>query len=81
MPAYHLKCDKCQKSLRKLLPKFEAMTCECGGQFERIDPTKVTAQIKEVLDNGVMVRKVERLHNIDQLVKERSQEPEGDDFV
>lgn len=79
MPAYNLRCDKCQKTLRKMLPKFEGLKCACGGDFTR--NSTVSTVVKEVLDNGFMVRQVERIHNIDELKKERSKEPEGDDFI
>lgn len=81
MPAFHLKCQKCQKAIRKLLPKFEVLNCECGGEFHRSNTDGPSTVIKETLDNGVMVRKVERIHNIDELVKERSKDPAGDDFI
>jgi hypothetical protein len=81
VPAYHLMCEKCLKRVRKLLPKFEGSTCECGGPYKRLEANKMSAQIKETLDNGIMVRKVERLHNVEELVKERSKEPDKDDFI
>jgi hypothetical protein len=81
MPAFHLKCDKCSKEKRKLLPKYEVLSCDCGGFFHRNSSDGPNTVIKETLDNGVMVRKVERIHNIDQLIKERAQEPDKDDFI
>ena len=80
MPAFHLKCNQCQKTKRRILAKYKELPCECGGVFER-DQGDITSQIKETLDNGAMVRKVERLHDIEAMVKERSKEPDGDDFV
>lgn len=79
MPAFNLQCDKCEKQIRKILSKFNGLDCECGGKYQRLN--KTSSVIKETLDNGVMTRKVERIHNIDDLVKERSKEPEKDDFV
>lgn len=43
--------------------------------------TGVSTMIKETLDNGSMARKIERIHNIEELVKERSKDPEGPDFI
>jgi hypothetical protein len=57
------------------------MSCECGGEFQRTDVNGLNTVVKEILDNGVMVRKVERIHNIEELMKERSKDPTGDDFI
>lgn len=81
MPAYNLRCDKCQKTLRKILPKFEGLKCSCGGDLLRTSADQVSTVVKEILDNGVMVRKVERIHNVDELMKERSKQPKEDDFI
>ncbi len=81
MPAYYLKCDKCQNSQRKILARFVGMKCECGGEYQRTDSNGLNTVVKETLDNGVMVRKVERIHNIEELIKERSKDPKGDDFI
>lgn len=80
MPAFHLRCNQCQKTKRRILPKFKELPCDCGGVFERQD-VSISTQVKEVLDNGAMVRKVERLADIDAMVKERSKELDGDDFI
>jgi DNA-directed RNA polymerase subunit RPC12/RpoP len=76
MPAFYLKCNKCSKELRRILTKFTEIKCDCGEVMQRTDKTNPSAMIKEVLDNGAMIRKVERIHNIDELVKQRSKEPD-----
>jgi hypothetical protein len=79
MPAFYLKCQKCGSEKRRILAKYADSPCDCGGVYERTDKTNPSTMIKETLDNGAMVRKIERLHNIEELVKERSsQDPNKD---
>lgn len=81
MPAFYLKCGKCQKDKRKILAKYVVTKCECGGDLVRTNQGKQSTMIKETLDNGAMTRKIERIHNVQELMKERSKEPGPDDFI
>lgn len=81
MAAFYLKCNTCNKEIRKLWVKFKQTSCECGGDFVRLDKNNASAMIKETLDNGAMVRKVERIHNIDELVRDRSKHEKDGEFV
>ena len=81
MPAFYIKCNKCAKETRKIWPKFKATTCECGGAFNRLDKNNASAMVKETLDNGAMLRKVERIHNIEELVKEQAKPKKDGEFI
>jgi hypothetical protein len=81
MPAFYFKCDKCSKQKRKILPKLEKeVRCECGGVCVRAE-SNTSSVVKEVLDNGIMARKVERIYNIQELAKERSKDPDDPGIV
>lgn len=81
MPAFYLKCGECQKEKRRILPKFEEIKCECGCVMHRTDQTNPSTMIKETLDNGFMVRKVERIHNVEELMKDRGKKPDDPGIV
>jgi hypothetical protein len=82
MPAFYLKCPKCLVESRKILPVYKETKCKtCGTVCERANKSKQSSVIKEVLDNGIMPRKVERIHNINELRKEKSQPEKPTDLV
>ena len=61
---------------------YKTTTCiSCGKILERKNENKTSGTVKEVLDNGIMPRKVERLSNIEELIKERSREKEEPGIV
>lgn len=71
MAWFTYKCPK-HGTFRKSLPKRESSyVCpECGLDSKNV--LKVgNSMIVERLDNGVMARAVERLHNIEEIVEER----------
>jgi DNA-directed RNA polymerase subunit RPC12/RpoP len=71
MAVFWYKC-KCGASLRKLLEKAVPQVCSsCGKKMAR-SPRPVTTKTNEVLDNGLMVNRVERLVNAEEIYKERS---------
>lgn len=75
MPAYHFICLECYcKQTRVFIDKSCVDTAKClmcGGKIKRV-VTGPSSQIMEKLDNGIMVKAVERLHNAEELFKERA---------
>ncbi len=72
MALYVWKCESCQKITKKLLnTRPDLGTCDCGGEL-RFD-SKVGSRTMEVIDNGLMVKAVERPVNIESMVRERNQ--------
>jgi len=79
MAWFTYKCDKCgvtrKVSLDERLPEVACSTGlesgTCGGPMKPVlKPGNV--KIVERLDNGAMARRVERLHNIEEILAERS---------
>jgi len=81
MPLYHYKCPSCENVKRKILEPKEARVAwvfceECAVLMERsIKPP--TTKITETLDNGAMVRKVERPADAEELFRERAHGKKG----
>ncbi len=73
MALFIFKCPSCGTVKKKLRAEQGVLTCSCGIAMER-DLKAATSDIKEVLDNGAMSRKVERLANINDIVKKRSEQ-------
>ena len=72
MPLFKLTCPKCGKAVKKLGKTTPKVWCEeCQVIMERqMAPPDV--QVKEVLDNGAMPRKVERFKDAEQLFRDRA---------
>lgn len=74
------RCAKCDSTARRLWSKSpcldapnappKAPVCKCGEQMER-DMKPPTTQVVEVLDNGAMAKRLERLADAPRLFKER----------
>lgn len=83
MAWFTYKCKVCGYEFRKVLDeRVPTVPCElsdtCQGEAAPVlKPCHV--KIVEQLDNGVMVRKVERLHNIEEILEERSDRHGGTD--
>lgn len=78
MPLYNFVCMACGAANRHLMKAADLANAvclcdKCGGQMKR-SPQPPSAIKKEVLDNGVMTKRVERLADAERLVKERSRE-------
>lgn len=74
MPLFTFHCPKCDNTFRKMLSKFDKQHCpkpDCGGEGERV-VNPPTSQTREVIDNDLMPRRVERLRDINQLVRDRN---------
>jgi hypothetical protein len=76
MPMYRCRCKACGKSIRKLLSievyqSGKLPLHDCGGELTR-EATGPTTRVVEVLDNGIMPRKVERLAEAPRMAHERA---------
>ena len=67
MPIYFYLCPNCGLTIIRVLKQEEPTTpCDCGTDAKRT-PKAPTTRITETLDNGVMVKKVERLADAEQI--------------
>lgn len=75
MPLYFYACEGCGKARKKILTpeasKQPQACLECQGVLKRT-PRAPTTTVKETLDNGIMVKRVERPADAQALFKERS---------
>lgn len=77
MPVYHYLCSACKTQIRRLLRAGTApfsYRCACGGEAVRA-PEAPTAKAVEVLDNGLMQKRLERPADAQRLFRERSNLP------
>jgi hypothetical protein len=93
MPWFTYKCTSCNHRVKVILDeRLPEIKCDAydlmsdGPCGQPMKPVLKAANVKvvEQLDNGAMVRKVERIHNIEEILQERSdkfsvQQEEGDD--
>lgn len=72
MALFTYRCRSCGASARRIQAAADPPTCAgCGKKMGRFEnPPK--AQVKEVLDNGVMSRRVERLADAEELYHDRA---------
>lgn len=74
MPLYHFACEACQLAVRRIMAAADvgqARCPACSGPLRR-DARGPTVKVTETLDNGFMVRKLERLADAERLFKERA---------
>lgn len=77
MPIFYTYCSKCLKQKTFLLKKKEELlTKQCDGcgvllGKERNSPT---TQTRETIDDGIMIRSVEILRDVKQMLQERSKQ-------
>jgi hypothetical protein len=81
MPRYFFGCDSCganvhrifRTTFEKLLPekKADAVKCKCGATLVRVH-SPPTTQVKEILDNGAMAHRIERLADVERMAKDRA---------
>lgn len=73
---YYYVCGACQEGRRRICSPAEAKTpppCpRCGKTMAR-SPKGMTSRTVEVLDNGVMTKKLERLADAERLFHERAE--------
>jgi hypothetical protein len=76
MPLYRYDCPACKTPQSRLLSQDEAkgdITCKqkgCSGKLKRAAKGPSSA-VKEIIDNGLMVRKVETYPDVEKLVRDR----------
>lgn len=69
MPLYYQKCSKCSKVVKRICILSELNTiCSCGGRLVRT-PKPVSFTVKEVLDNGIQPRQLERYSDAEEVFK------------
>jgi len=69
MAVYHYVCPKCELFVKTFK---KGLKCnKCGTEMVR-NSTGSRYDVKEVLDNGIMARRVERLKDIEEIMKDRS---------
>jgi hypothetical protein len=75
MPLYNFVCSASGKRVRRVLPagdQEKSQSCACGSALKR-NAVAPSTQTMEVLDNGLMTRRVERLVNAETMARERAQ--------
>ena len=73
MPLYYFKCLECNLPEKRLLSVAESKQdrhCKCGGKLKRT-PKPPSSQATEILDNGIMTKKIERLVDAERLNREQ----------
>jgi hypothetical protein len=71
MPLYKMVCPKCGILIKKISKQLPTIVCEkCSVLMERaMSPPE--SQVKEVLDNGFMPKRIERFKDTESLFKNR----------
>ncbi len=79
MALFVWKCGLCESTTRRILPSRPTLeACEaCGGKLSFVN--NMSTQTMEVIDNGLMARKLERPVDIEQKIAERNAEAEKPD--
>lgn len=79
MPMYYFQCPDCafnKRAIRKSADILAVDTCpDCKKPLVR-DPRGASSRCVEVLDNGIMTRRVERHSDVERLNTERSVKPQ-----
>lgn len=78
MPAFYFVCKKCSKQSRRILKEYKELDCECGSKLDLDMSKSPSSMIKEVMDNGLMFKSVERLADIDEMVHKRAEQDSKD---
>lgn len=78
MPIFHFQCPGCGFRLRKILGYIDEnqVICPGCGQGANRVPSAPSTTVKEVLDNGLMIRPVERIADAERIFRERSKTSE-----
>ncbi len=80
MPTYNYYCPTCKVEFKRLFnrkPIRAQVHMQCGSETRRVVTATPTHRVTEVLDNSVMVKPVERLTDIEEIMEERSRSPEA----
>lgn len=76
MPIYYYKCTHCDREVKKLLePKdaFDEYFCPHDGHVAKRLFKPPTSHVKEVIDNGIQLKRVEQFADSPRLLEEREQ--------
>lgn len=79
MPVFCLQCPQCFKTYSKLLKEkieIDQEKCTTCSSFLERKLSEFSSQSTEVIDNGIMIRQVEKLINAEELLQERSKHHE-----
>lgn len=79
MPTYNYHCPNCKIDFQRLFrvkPTRPQVHLQCGYVARRIVAATPTHRVTEVLDNSIMVKPVERLTDIEEIMQDRSRSPE-----
>lgn len=69
MARFTYKCKKCKQTFKVSLERRQSCyICQCGGDSDPVYSTG-TVKVLEKLDNGLMTRAVERIHNIEEITQ------------
>lgn len=74
MPTYSYSCQTCDRDWsesRAVEVRAKAPCPECGAECPRVWRPGAAVRVMEVLDNGLMGRRLERDYQIGRLVEER----------
>lgn len=81
MPIYSLNCSVCNKTYKKLIKDKKLIDQEkcvvCKAQLF-LGMSQVTTQTTEVIDNGIMVKQVEKLMHVEELLHDRAHQSTND---
>lgn len=73
MPMYYYQCEACKKTVRRICSPEQSTDLPkcCSGAMVRT-PKPPTSRSVETLDNGLMVKRIERLTEAERLFHERA---------
>jgi transcription elongation factor Elf1 len=81
MPLYNFSCPVCGKATRRILvPEdldYTEVRCAKCDTIMEYSPKPPTTRITETLDNGAMVKKVERLSDAEEIYRDRAHGKKG----
>jgi hypothetical protein len=77
---YLLKCPSCGFETKKIGKTFPKVQCDkCATELKRAPKAQGGTSVMQVLDNGVMVKKLERYEQIEDLRSDHASIPERKD--
>ena len=80
MALYVLECTECKSFVKKIAGSLPKINCsQCGRVLTRKPLAQGSTSVMEVLDNGVMVKKLERFRDIEELRSDHGSQPEKKD--
>ena len=76
MPAFYFYCDTCKTTISKLMHYKDAKSCQikcevCNKSILTRAPTTPYTVTKEIIDNGIMPRRIEQYSDSNELIEDR----------